>query len=474
MAPLFSFIIPLYNTEKYISIAVDSILSQNCDNCEIILINDGSTDSCPEIIDGYAAKHENVKAFHKTNGGTYSGYNMGAEVAEGKYVVFLSSDDRLDPEAVEILTQQAEIYDYDLILMNVATYTCDKEQNIIRPLQHSVMQQPFTIIGKSFIEKHWLDIINYGLVRNPVNAYRRELFQKHRFREDMYGADFLFNIIIADDIHSAACHHKDLYHGFMYPAIRDDKFNVSTGKYNSYEHDMFNLFYTEYKKLFAKWNRLKDAAETIAHIRQAQLSTELYNINSFNNSQLYYEKIATLISYYDDIVAEVCHIRGTRSEVEKAIALSCEEQIAGAELRNLREKDKEPAITRLLPSQVHGIAAIPGKMRDAVIKNNPYHLWADKLSLLKDEKSVAMAEYIPLLETARGQMLTGDYKGAAHSLSETCLYDVQEPERYLVFGKNCVGQGCPHEAGIIYRLGLQTFPGYMRLEQALKELELTP
>ena len=88
-----SVIIPIYNTEKYLARCVDSILCQKYSNLEIILVNDGSTDSCAQICDDFAKKDDRVKVIHKQNGGLASARKAGIRVATGDYVFNLDSDD---------------------------------------------------------------------------------------------------------------------------------------------------------------------------------------------------------------------------------------------------------------------------------------------------------------------------------------------------------------------------------------------
>ena len=88
-----SVIVPIYNLPKYLRQCVDSVLCQDFDDFEVILVDDGSTDECVGIVDEYAAKDSRVKAVHKKNGGLSSARNAGLDVAEGDYVIFLDSDD---------------------------------------------------------------------------------------------------------------------------------------------------------------------------------------------------------------------------------------------------------------------------------------------------------------------------------------------------------------------------------------------
>lgn len=90
---LFSIIVPIYKVEKYLRQCVDSLLKQNFNNFEVILVDDGSPDSCPEICDDYARNYSNVKVIHKPNGGLSDARNYGLVSALGTYVTFVDSDD---------------------------------------------------------------------------------------------------------------------------------------------------------------------------------------------------------------------------------------------------------------------------------------------------------------------------------------------------------------------------------------------
>ena len=88
-----SVIVPVYNTEKYLHRCVDSILAQTFTDFELLLIDDGSTDSSGAICDESAQKDSRVRVFHKENGGVSSARNLGLDKAKGKWVTFVDSDD---------------------------------------------------------------------------------------------------------------------------------------------------------------------------------------------------------------------------------------------------------------------------------------------------------------------------------------------------------------------------------------------
>ena len=100
---LVSIVVPAYNVEKYIKKCVESIINQTYKNIEIILVDDGSTDKTGEICDYFNKKDDRIKVIHKENGGLSDARNCGIDVAKGKYILLIDSDDYVDLEIVEFL-----------------------------------------------------------------------------------------------------------------------------------------------------------------------------------------------------------------------------------------------------------------------------------------------------------------------------------------------------------------------------------
>ena len=100
---LISVIIPIYKVEKYLDKCIQSVVDQTYPNLEIILVDDGSPDSCPKICDDWKKKDERVKVIHKENGGLSDARNVGLAIAEGEYIGFVDSDDYIDSKMYEKL-----------------------------------------------------------------------------------------------------------------------------------------------------------------------------------------------------------------------------------------------------------------------------------------------------------------------------------------------------------------------------------
>ena len=116
--PKVSIIIPAYNIEKYLSACLDSALSQDFSNYEIVVIDDGSTDNTPKISDEYAKKYENVITIHQKNSGLSSARNTGIKRAKGEYVALIDGDDIIAPNFLARLYQAVTKTNSDIAICN--------------------------------------------------------------------------------------------------------------------------------------------------------------------------------------------------------------------------------------------------------------------------------------------------------------------------------------------------------------------
>lgn len=119
--PVFSIILPIYKVERYLHQCVDSILGQTYKNFELILVDDGSPDRCPQICDDYASKDERVKVIHKENGGLSDARNKGLLHAIGDYIFFIDSDDYLANEKV-LEAIVSKVGNIDVVLFKFRKY----------------------------------------------------------------------------------------------------------------------------------------------------------------------------------------------------------------------------------------------------------------------------------------------------------------------------------------------------------------
>ena len=103
--PLVSVIIPIYNTEKFLPLCINSVLNQTLTDIEVLLVNDGSTDGSGKICDEYACKDQRIQVIHTLNQGVSHARNQGLETAKGEYIAFMDSDDWIETDMIATLYQ---------------------------------------------------------------------------------------------------------------------------------------------------------------------------------------------------------------------------------------------------------------------------------------------------------------------------------------------------------------------------------
>ena len=110
-----SIIVPVYGVANYLRKCVDSLLVQDITDYEIILVDDGSPDECPQICDEYAEKYDNIRVVHQENAGLSAARNTGIATAQGEYIMFVDSDDYLQPNVLGTLMEQVERDNLDVL-----------------------------------------------------------------------------------------------------------------------------------------------------------------------------------------------------------------------------------------------------------------------------------------------------------------------------------------------------------------------
>lgn len=117
---LISIIVPIYNVEQYLPRCIDSLIRQTYRNIEIILVDDGSPDSCGEICEEYSKKDNRIKVIHKQNGGLSDARNAGLDIAQGDYLLFVDSDDWIEDETCETVLKFAIENKADIVPFGIA------------------------------------------------------------------------------------------------------------------------------------------------------------------------------------------------------------------------------------------------------------------------------------------------------------------------------------------------------------------
>ena len=116
MSDLVSIIIPVYKVEKYLAQCIESVLSQDYSNIEVILVDDGSPDKCGLICDEFAKKDSRITVIHKQNEGLSSARNSGIDIAKGKYISYIDSDDYISDKYISTMINEFSDNNTDLVI----------------------------------------------------------------------------------------------------------------------------------------------------------------------------------------------------------------------------------------------------------------------------------------------------------------------------------------------------------------------
>lgn len=170
-APLISIIVPIYRMEKYIRQCIDSILTQNITDFELILVDDGSPDRCPQICDEYADRDPRIRVVHKENAGVSAARNNGIKKSRAKYITFVDADDLLPPQALEKYMSCLESDEYDSVFGN---HIQDYEgKRIFRKSRLGAGKYTYQELRDRIIDDGTLTGFLFGSVCGGV--YRREI-----------------------------------------------------------------------------------------------------------------------------------------------------------------------------------------------------------------------------------------------------------------------------------------------------------
>lgn len=163
---LLSVIIPIYNVEKYLKKCVDSVVNQCLNDIELILVDDGSPDRCPEICDDYSDKYDFVKVIHKKNGGLSEARNYGLANAKGEYIIFMDSDDwwNYEVSVSELMYYALQHTNVDMFLFDGLDYI--EGEGYFQRNEH----KNFHDIDVSSVKAYYQSLLNNGNLEVSANT----------------------------------------------------------------------------------------------------------------------------------------------------------------------------------------------------------------------------------------------------------------------------------------------------------------
>ena len=185
---LVSVIIPIYKVEPYLCECVDSIIAQTYKNLEIILVDDGSPDKCPEICDGYAKQDGRIKVIHKLNGGLSDARNAGIGIATGEYLCFVDSDDVVHFRMIETLMKPL-IFNKDLKMSACQCLNFNDGDTfyISQEIEPSVILDYKVFLTIDHWSTAWCKIYKYELFKKtkyPIGRIHEDEFITHKICYD--------------------------------------------------------------------------------------------------------------------------------------------------------------------------------------------------------------------------------------------------------------------------------------------------
>ncbi|WP_028235372.1 glycosyltransferase [Pseudobutyrivibrio sp. MD2005] len=275
-SPLISIIIPVYNNEKYIANAIKSIESQSFEEWEMIIVDDGSTDNTPKIVDNIAATDGRIVVLHQDNQWIYASMNNGIKNAKGRYIYILNSDDQMVEGGLELLAKKIIDCNYpDVIWTDVIVTVLDEKEQIKKQtLISSKGVEERVCNSRSEVISSWEYIYRNRLMLNQANLYKKSLFKDELFRNDVYGADKLFNTKLYNRIESCVVLQEPVYVFYDYRFLKG---NASL-KYYGYENRMYDEFFIEDLKLIK--------ALGIDNNRNLKIIAK-ERLNNFNSIEIY-------------------------------------------------------------------------------------------------------------------------------------------------------------------------------------------
>lgn len=200
---LISVIVPVYNTGTYLVKCIESIISQDYDHVEVIIVDDGSTDLYTiNLCDDLAKKYEVVNVVHKNNGGLSSARNYGVSIAKGNYIAFVDSDDYIEKTTYSDLMLDIQNYN---VKMAIGGMVIEFKNKTI---------QTCSILNNGIYDA--VTIMHYFLLGNwhsaCTNLYHKSLFTDNSFPEGEINEDYLFNFNIINSIDRISVNNTPFYH----------------------------------------------------------------------------------------------------------------------------------------------------------------------------------------------------------------------------------------------------------------------
>ncbi len=235
-----SIIVPIYKVEDYLDRCVKSLIAQTYKNIEIILVDDGSPDGCPQKCDDWAARDDRIIVIHKENGGLSDARNAGIRIAKGEYLLFVDSDDYIELDSCEKFITIAEKTHADIIVGNALQETPHGLVHMDRTnLEEGHLYSNVDFIKLAIKAREWYAPAWFSLYKRTMYKEKHLEYRKGILHEDME---------MLPRVYFAAQTVSFLNEEFYHYVIRGDSIMGSANRQKNGKHIM--KIYTEWKSLF--------------------------------------------------------------------------------------------------------------------------------------------------------------------------------------------------------------------------------
>lgn len=262
-----SIVVPIYNAEQFLASCVDSILNQTYPNIEILLVNDGSKDTSGTICDNYAKQDSRVKVFHRENSGVSATRNWGIEQATGEYLMFVDSDDALEPDTIEKNLALAKEHNLDMVIYSFRYHFVDDK--LEKPNQP---EKSYFGEAAGFFENCFTTLLELELINPPWNKLIRKAVvdeKKIRFHKDFsICEDMAFSAQVLANCQRVGLN-RDMYYHYYLKSTGTLVFKFHENYYEalSYFYDQALAYCNQFMKNGEQVKRLQELFVNLAFVQ---------------------------------------------------------------------------------------------------------------------------------------------------------------------------------------------------------------
>ena len=300
MKPKVSIIVPVYNVENYLDRCMESLINQTLKEIEIILVDDGSLDNCPQMCDDYAKKDSRVKVVHKQNAGLGHARNSGLDLSTGEYVAFVDSDDFVSLNTYEYCYNLATKEKLDVVRFDMKRFTNkysissidgDKEPIICRDVQ--MLKKLSLAFWGNMIGVEKITFVNVPVGSSCCGLYNRSFLMHNNIifksEREYLSEDFEFNYRVLQRTSAVGFIQTRFYHYFKNPqslttTVRTDKVDRAIDFSKKMTQEMLNDGYSSFE------SEIHPMGYSISILRDVQKLVFLSNMPLAEKKKWFYEQ----------------------------------------------------------------------------------------------------------------------------------------------------------------------------------------